>query len=194
MSHSSDQDALADVAVKDGDGGIREIAATRLTSAGSLARVAREAKDEKLRLEATNRVDDQAVLAQVARNDAAASVRRMAIGRLTDGDAIAELAVRDTDVGVRAAAVERLRLSAQNDATLLARVARVTGDAKVRSAIASKISAEVAAQFAVWQNANPSRTGADLAAQLTGATGIKLVRIAPGNSRWVTVALAQHTG
>ncbi|MDR2498298.1 MAG: hypothetical protein LBD28_02535 [Tannerellaceae bacterium] len=139
------QPLLAEIAKKDKDSDVRNMALERLTDQACLADVARNAEDPDIRITATRlhfiKEDHQMLLTEIARTDKDQRVCMNAIQRLVAEDHqlfLADLAQRSRFFSVRTTAVQYL--IAADHQPLLAEIAWKDKDYGVRKAAVEKLS------------------------------------------------------
>jgi hypothetical protein len=115
-----DETLLAEIAIKDGDEGVADVAVDRVASQVLLGRIASNARHESVREGAVQRLEDQAILVEIVEHDSSALVREAAAQRVTDARTLARLALNAADDTVREIAVSSPSLK---DEMVLARVA-----------------------------------------------------------------------
>jgi DNA-binding Xre family transcriptional regulator len=104
-----DQDALAAVSLYDADDQIRKTAVEKLKSSPLLACVAIEAADSLVAETAVKLLTDKKLLVYVAKNASSTLVRKAAIKETTDKTTLMEIVNFDKDISVREEANKRLR-------------------------------------------------------------------------------------
>ena len=127
---------LTELATKDKEWWVREMASKKISNQTLLAGIAKNDEVVRVRLAATERLDDQAVLAEIVSNDADRYVRRAAIDRIDDQPTLAEIAKKDKDEWMRQEAVVKL-----NDRAILEGIAKGDHNERMRYLAAHRLNA-----------------------------------------------------
>lgn len=104
----SNQECLAQIAVKADDYRVRSIATINLSDQEVLTRVVLNDPEYPVRRDAVRHLENQEVLAQVCLNDSSASVRGDAVLKLENQEVLEKIALTDSNLLVRRSAAERI--------------------------------------------------------------------------------------
>ena len=154
-----DQEVIAQIAKKDTDWRVRQIAIRKLESQDVLAKFALSDVDADIRKTAAETLTNQEVLAIVALCDRSTDVRKIAVNKLTSQEVLVMVTRSDVDAGVRLSAVRKLE-----NQKALAKVALCDANEDVRkTAVDVLTSQEVLAEVVL--------SGRFKSYQLNGALG-----------------------